>query len=92
MCLVLWRRHLFAALGWLKALHQTLAGGLSPIPIESWTPGDRVRIVDGPLAGASGEIVREQGADRFIVWIDLLGIGSAVELPDECLAQPIENF
>ena len=75
----------------LLALHQTLASGLSPIPVETWNPGDRVRILDGPLAGATGEIVRENGQGRFIVWIDLLGIGSAIELPDECLAQPIEG-
>ncbi len=81
------RRHLAED---LFALHQTLASGLSPVPVEIWTPGDRVRVIEGPLAGATGEIVKENGRGRFVVWIDLLGIGSAVELHEDFLSEPVE--
>lgn len=42
--------------------------------------GDRVRICEGPLTGASGILVRTKNADRLIVSINLLGRSKAVEL------------
>lgn len=75
----------------LWSLHCLLASGASPLPVPEWVPGQRVRITAGPLAGATGKIVRQDGDQQFVVWIDLLGVGSTIPLPEDHLAEPFDE-
>ncbi|MFZ5447628.1 MAG: transcription termination/antitermination protein NusG [Thermodesulfobacteriota bacterium] len=56
-------------------------------PISPWPkllPGRRVRIIEGPLAGASGSILRlKKGKSRLVVSVDLLGRSLCAELSEE---------
>ena len=56
-------------------------------PILPWTrlePGRRVRVVDGPLQGASGVIVRKKtGKTRLVINVELLGRSVYTELSEE---------
>ncbi|MCX5890429.1 MAG: UpxY family transcription antiterminator [Deltaproteobacteria bacterium] len=56
-------------------------------PIFTWSklaPGKRVRVVDGPLAGASGVISRlKKGNRRLVVGVELLGRSICAELAEE---------
>ena len=61
--------------------------GLPLLPLESLIAGERVRIRSGPMAGLTGCIVRTAGRQRFVVSIDFLGRGVAVELETQMLAR-----
>ena len=56
-------------------------------PVFSWSklaPGKRVRVVDGPLAGATGVILRlKKGKSRLVVGVELLGRSVCTELAEE---------
>jgi transcriptional antiterminator NusG len=41
-------------------------------PVPYFKPGNRVRIVAGPLAGLEGVILRQNGQARFVLSIDLI--------------------
>jgi transcription antitermination factor NusG len=55
-------------------------------PIFPWArlePGRRVRVVDGPLAGANGVILRlKKGKNRLVVGVELLGRSVYAELAE----------
>lgn len=42
-------------------------------PIEKFTPGDVVQVVDGPLKGMVGEILRTKEDAKFVVALDSIG-------------------
>ena len=56
-------------------------------PLLPWAriePGRRVRVVDGPLAGATGIILRlKKGNKRLVVGVELLGRSVCAELAEE---------
>jgi transcriptional antiterminator NusG len=56
-------------------------------PIFPWAglvSGKRVRVVDGPLAGAQGVILRsKKGKNRLVVGVELLGRSVCAELAEE---------
>jgi transcription antitermination factor NusG len=61
----------------------------SCLPLSPWRrfkPGDRVRVERGPLRGVEGTLLREKGALRLIVGVELLQRYLAVELEPEMLA------
>ena len=58
---------------------------LDPSPI---TPGDRVRVFDGPFAGIEGILEAKTGAQRALILMDLLGRQSTVEV-DSMLLQSV---
>jgi transcription antitermination factor NusG len=64
----------------LRGVHDLLAKGVHPASAPAWKPGQRVRILSGPLADVVGEFVRFDDKMQLIVRIDLLGIGAAVNL------------
>ncbi len=65
---------------------RVLAG--SPLQLEPWpflAVGERVQIVDGPLAGAVGVLQAAKKGHRFVVAVTLLQRAVAVEVPEACL-------
>lgn len=61
--------------------HLILSG--APVTIESMiTPGDRVRVRGGPLAGLEGTVLLRRGKTRLLVSIDFLKQGASVEIDD----------
>lgn len=52
-------------------------------PVPYFQPGNRVRIVAGPLAGLEGVILRQNGQARFVLSIDLILRSVAVNV-DAC--------
>lgn len=58
-----------------------------PLVAHPWLgPGDAVRIVDGPLKGWTGTVLREKGRLRLVVSVTFLRQSVAAELPREALA------
>ena len=48
-------------------------------------PGDRVRVLTGPLAGIEGAVVVRRGRRRLLVALSTVGEGLMVDLDDACL-------
>jgi transcriptional antiterminator NusG len=63
----------------------TLVNSGQPVfPWSKLTPGKRVRVVEGPLTGAIGVILRnKQGKRRLLVAVELLGRSVCAELAEE---------
>jgi transcriptional antiterminator NusG len=63
---------------------RTLVSSRQPIfPWSRFVPGKRVRVLDGPLAGASGVILRlKKGKSRLVVGVELLGRSVCAELAE----------
>ncbi|HET9226478.1 MAG TPA: transcription termination/antitermination NusG family protein [Thermoanaerobaculia bacterium] len=76
-----------------RLLHRELAelraiqeAGL-PLVVHPWlAPGDAVKIVDGPLKGWTGTVLREKNRLRLVVSVTFLRQSVAAELPREALA------
>lgn len=64
---------------------RTLVNSGQPVfPWSKLTPGKRVRVVEGPLTGAIGVILRnKQGKKRLLVAVELLGRSVCAELAEE---------
>ncbi|HOW18194.1 MAG TPA: hypothetical protein PLC79_04080, partial [Phycisphaerae bacterium] len=71
------------------------------LPGRTPGPGERVRIVSGPLAGMEGIVEYRVGRCRFVVSVDFIRQGVAVEVPatalepaglatDACRGKPAE--
>jgi transcription antitermination factor NusG len=71
----------------LRQLHRLLASGLSVVPVEL-LPGLAVEIVDGPLAGFRGRVIRSASEQRFVVEVNFISRGAAV-LCDGLALRPV---
>jgi len=68
----------------VASIRTLVNSGQSILPWSKLEPGKRVRIVDGPLAGASGVILRlTKGNRRLVVGVELLGRSVCTELAEE---------
>jgi len=47
--------------------------GMQVLPVKEFSPGSRVRIVEGVLAGYEGVFLAKSGRDRVAVLLDILG-------------------
>jgi transcription antitermination factor NusG len=61
-------------------LQRVIEAGLDPLPAASLAAGQRVRVVEGPLAGVEGAIVRLKGVLRIVVAISLLNRAVSAEV------------
>jgi transcription antitermination factor NusG len=64
----------------MEAIRRAIA---SPYTIEAHAylnNGDQVRVVDGPLSGVTGILVRNEKSARLVLSVELLGRSVAVEL------------
>ncbi|MBI3125999.1 MAG: UpxY family transcription antiterminator [Candidatus Tectomicrobia bacterium] len=62
-----------------------VASGADLHPLDALVRGDRVRVVDGPLAGVEGVVLRRKGKEQIAVSIDLLARSVAVDLNESQL-------
>jgi transcriptional antiterminator RfaH len=72
----------------LRQVRQLIAADV-PLTIESrLSPGDRVRVRFGPLAGIEGDVLARRGGVRLVVSVDFLQQGASVEI-DDFMLEPI---
>jgi transcription antitermination factor NusG len=64
----------------VEQLRSCLSFGFNAEPIPYLRTGDLVRIVDGPLAGLKGRVVRRERTTRFVLSIDLIMRSVAVNV------------
>lgn len=73
----------------IESIQQMARSGLDLEPCQIPKIGDRVRIRLGPLRGLEGTLVGLKTRRRFVVSVQLLNRGVAVEIDAEC-ASPIQ--
>jgi transcription antitermination factor NusG len=65
----------------VDAIQRLVASGMPIFPHAYFREGDRVRVVDGPLAGMQGVFVRDKpNKGRLVVSVNLLQTSVAVEV------------
>jgi transcriptional antiterminator RfaH len=66
----------------LRQVYKMLSSGL-PVSAEPMVPvGATVRIVNGPLTGITGKVIRRGNRDQFVAVVHFLGRGATVDLQD----------
>jgi len=76
----------------ILAIHTLLAAGTHPALLEKeWEPGQRVHILAGPLMGVTGQFLRKGDKGQLVVWVDLLGVGAAVNLDPDIPMEPADD-
>ena len=79
----------------IEAVRRTLSSGVACERCEALSPGDKVRVIRGPLAGVSGQLVRIKNSLRLIVAISVfsqaisaeLGLNDVEAIDDRSVAQ-----
>jgi transcription antitermination factor NusG len=71
----------------LRQVAAVLASGRPVFPEDRVEPGAVVRVRAGPLAGLTGVVVRAAGGGRFVVTVEFIRRGVAVELDVDLLAR-----
>ncbi|HZI79391.1 MAG TPA: transcription termination/antitermination NusG family protein [Vicinamibacterales bacterium] len=65
----------------IDAIQQIAAAGVTVFPCAHLRGGERVRVLDGPLAGVEGMFVHDKPSrGRLVVSVDMLGRSIAVEM------------
>jgi len=78
----------------LRQIYQMLASGLAVVPELTMPVGARVKILNGPLAGIEGRVIRRGKRDQFVAVVHFLGSGATVDLEDwqvEQISEPDEE-
>jgi transcriptional antiterminator RfaH len=70
----------------LRSLWRLQATGAPLVPWRYLGPGDEVEIVDGPLRGWTGTVLRTKGALRLVVSVTLLRQSVAAEVDRELVS------
>jgi transcription antitermination factor NusG len=69
----------------LRQVHQLLVSGL-PVAAESnLVPGTAVEVINGPLMGLTGTILRAASGNRFVVRVNFIQQGASVLIDDFAL-------
>ena len=72
------------------ALESVVRADLPRVPCETFAVGQRVLVVDGPMAGYHGLLDETRGRHRFVVSLTLIERSVAVEVPASSLL-PLES-
>jgi transcription antitermination factor NusG len=72
----------------IQALKVGLEGGIHAAPHRYLTEGRRVRIVEGPLTGLEGSLIRNKNELRFVISLDLIQRSIQLEI-DASLVEPL---
>lgn len=76
----------------LLQVDRVLKSGLPVFPEDRIEPGNLVTVQAGPLLGLQGYVVRRASGGRFVVRVDFIRQGVAVELEEGFLARlSVEN-
>jgi transcriptional antiterminator NusG len=68
----------------VASIQKLLNSGQPAFPWAKITPGKQIRVIDGPLSGAIGVILRcKPGKSRLIIGVELLGRSVRAELAEE---------
>ncbi|MGQ0612350.1 MAG: transcription termination/antitermination NusG family protein [Planctomycetaceae bacterium] len=67
----------------LKSLAGVLAARQSPLACAIGPPGTRVEVVEGPLAGVHGELVRAGGRCSLVLKVHFLGFAAELTVTEE---------
>jgi transcription antitermination factor NusG len=70
----------------IEAIRTALASKLPVEPYNSMTPGQKVRVTDGPLRGVNGVLVRSKAQSRLILSVAILNRSVAVEVQSSHLS------
>jgi len=76
----------------IMAVRRIASSGLACSPSPYLSIGQRVRIVDGPLAGITGIVGRIRNHQRLIVSVELLRRAVAVEFDAEAVVPLEQSF
>jgi transcription antitermination factor NusG len=66
----------------LRQIAHMIATGAALTVEQRLSPGQKVRIRNGPMAGFEGLIVQRRGADRLLIAVNFLQQGVSVEIND----------
>lgn len=66
-----------------------LAGSSHLELTQQLTKGQIVEVVSGPLKGLQGRFEKWKSGRRLVLWVDMLGVGVWVDIPDGCVVKPI---
>jgi transcription antitermination factor NusG len=69
----------------LSAIEAALAAGICVTPAVELLAGQQCRILDGPLMGAQGKVVRTNGQQRVLLSVDMLGQGAIVDIETDLI-------
>jgi len=72
----------------LKSLAGALAARQSPVACALGPPGTRVEVVEGPLAGVQGELVRAGGRCSLVLRVHFLGFAAELTV-NEAHVRPV---
>ncbi len=64
----------------VEQLRACLSLGLNAEPVPYLHSGDAVRIIDGPLKGWKGKVIRSDGETQFVLSVDLIMRSVAVKI------------
>jgi len=73
------------------AIQRVLESGHELDPHPYLHEGMRVEVRSGPLKGVQGVIERKRGKRRLVLQIEVLGVGSSLEI-DGSLLEPVEDL
>ena len=82
------QRGLFAD---LSKIHRVIQSGLEMAPVERLTPGTPVSIMEGPLAGLNGTVLRHKNKTTLILKVAFLQQGASVEI-DHWMVVPTQTL
>jgi transcription antitermination factor NusG len=69
----------------LDNLRRVTRAGLNAVPCEIFRTGQRVRVLSGPLRGATGLFVAEKGKHQLVLSITLLQRAVCLEIDRDCV-------
>jgi transcription antitermination factor NusG len=70
----------------LAQVSRLIASGAPVLPEDRLTPGARVRVLSGPLAGLEGKVIRAASGDRLVIQVDFIQRGASVVLDKDSLS------
>jgi transcription antitermination factor NusG len=56
------------------------------VTTENFAPGTKVEVIDGPMIGLRGELIKARGKNKFIIRINQINSVVSVEIPAEHLS------
>jgi hypothetical protein len=74
----------------LLRVHHLVTSGEPLVPEERLPPGTPVEIIDGPLKGLEGKVLRQGKRLKFFVEVDFLQRGASVEI-DGWMIRPLRS-
>ena len=62
----------------IKALKQMLDGGYTPVPVNYFLKGDKVKVNQGPLKDIKGEVIQINNDEHLLIRVDAINQALAV--------------